>query len=83
MDRILFQVIGTLQTQVSQWLKQRLNSALHSQQPLQTSVELVQSARDGPNGPNGPNRRSDRWRVFRVGQAAVDRSVERVRFRRM
>ncbi|CAK8988991.1 unnamed protein product [Durusdinium trenchii] len=34
---------------VSQWLKQRLNSALHSQQPLQTSVELVQSAKDFPD----------------------------------
>eukprot|EP00438_Fugacium_kawagutii_P008621 Skav221654 [mRNA] locus=scaffold1750:80376:117791:+ [translate_table: standard] len=37
---------GTPPRQVSAWLKTRLNSALKSQQPLETTVELVQQAKE-------------------------------------
>ncbi|CAJ1366304.1 unnamed protein product [Effrenium voratum] len=40
--------LGDFSAPVSLWLKQRLSSSLRSQQPVQTVVELVQSAKDFP-----------------------------------
>jgi len=41
--------LGNFGKKVREWLKMRLSSALSSNQPLQTAVDLVQSAKDFPD----------------------------------
>jgi len=63
--------IGNFGKQVSEWLKKRLKSALSSNQPLETTVELVQQAKDFPDVDGGKIVRSVQPALIRKCQTAI------------